>query len=104
MFKVDLHTHSPASPDGGISADQYIEAISTGVLDCVAITDHNRINFAKKLNHSVGDKIIIGEEIMTSGGEIIGLYRNEQVPANLTPIDTIRIIKDQGGLVYIPHP
>lgn len=74
MFKIDLHTHSTSSPDGGITAHQYEEALSTGVLDCVAITDHNRIDFAEKLERSFGDKIIVGEEIMTSGGEIIGLY------------------------------
>src|SRR5580765_8441960 len=61
MFRVDLHTHSVASPDGGISADQYAHALSTGLLDVIAITDHNQIDFALNL-------------------------------------------KDQGGLVYIPHP
>ena len=104
MVKIDLHTHSTASPDGGISADQYEEAIIKGVVDMVAITDHNRIDFAKKLAKKFGDKIIVGEEILTTGGEIIGLYLEEKIPANLTPIDTIRLIKEQGGLVYIPHP
>jgi predicted metal-dependent phosphoesterase TrpH len=104
MFKLDLHTHSTASPDGSISVKQYEDVIAKGVLDCVAITDHNRIDFAKKLFKSFGDKIIVGEEIMTANGEIIGLFLEEKIPANLTPIDTIRLIKDQGGLVYIPHP
>jgi predicted metal-dependent phosphoesterase TrpH len=104
MFKIDLHTHSTTSPDGGISIDQYDEALANGVMDCVAITDHNSIDFALKMNKSIGDKIIVGEEIMTGGGEIIGLYLKERVPANLTPKDTVRLIKEQGGLVYIPHP
>ena len=104
MFKIDLHTHSTASPDGGITADQYEDAIIRGVVDMVAITDHNRIDFAEKLFKKLGNKIIVGEEIMTANGEIIGLYLKEKVPANLTPIDTIKLIKDQGGLVYIPHP
>ena len=104
MFKIDLHTHSKASPDGGINARQYEDALSTGLLDCIAITDHNRIDFAQEQSKRLGDKIIIGEEIMTSGGEIIGLFLKEKIPANLTPIDTIKLIKDQQGLVYIPHP
>lgn len=104
MFKVDLHTHSVASPDGGISADQYAHLLSTGVLDVVAVTDHNRIDFALKLQGELGDRVIVGEEIMTTGGEIIGLFLTEMVQPGLSPLETVRCIKDQGGLVYIPHP
>ena len=46
MYKIDLHTHSVASPDGGITLEQYSRALSTSVVDAVAITDHNRIDFA----------------------------------------------------------
>ena len=104
MFKVDLHTHSVASPDGGISAREYQEALNTNVLDAIAVTDHNTIEFALALQRELGDKIIVGEEIMTTHGEIVGLFLTELVPAGLSPLDTIRAIKDQHGLVYIPHP
>jgi predicted metal-dependent phosphoesterase TrpH len=104
MFKVDLHTHSTASPDGGISQSQYRKAFDQGIVDCVAITDHNRIDIAERLKNEFGEKIIIGEEIMSSNGEIIGLYLNKVVQPGLSPIETVKRIKDQGGLVYIPHP
>lgn len=104
MFKVDLHTHSIHSPDGGIGSEQYKHALSTGLVDYVAVTDHNSISFAKELQASFGDRVVIGEEIMTSVGEIIGLYLEEKIYPGLSPIDTIKLIKDQGGLVYIPHP
>lgn len=104
MFKIDLHTHSEASPDGGISATQYAQALSKGLLDVIAITDHNRIDFAVKLQAELGDRIIIGEEIMSTSGEIIGLYLKERVKPGLSPLETIKQIKDQGGIVYIPHP
>ena len=104
MFKVDLHTHSTDSPDGGITSAQYRHALSTGLLDCIAITDHGSITFAEKLREEVGDKIIVGQEIMTSDGEIVGLYLKEKVPHRLTPIDAIKAVKEQDGLVYIPHP
>lgn len=104
MYKVDLHTHSTSSPDGGITAAQYKQILSTGALDYIAITDHNRIDTAFVLNKELGDRIIIGEEIMTTKGEIIGLYLQTAVPPNLTPLETIKRIKDQHGLVYIPHP
>lgn len=104
MHKVDLHTHSVASPDGGITADQYQRAIGTKLLDVIAITDHNRIDFALELQKKIGDTIIVGEEIMTTAGEIVGLYLKEAVKPGLTPQETIKHIKDQGGIVYIPHP
>lgn len=104
MYKVDLHTHSVASPDGGLTAVHYEQALRKGLVDFIAITDHNRIDFALQLQAQVGDKIIVGEEIMTRGGEVIGLYLNRPVPPGLTPKETVDQIKSQGGVVYIPHP
>lgn len=104
MFKVDLHTHSLASHDGGISATQYAHMLSTGQLDVIAVTDHNRIDFALKLQGELGDRIIVGEEIMTTAGEIIGLFLIDRIEPGLSPLETVKAIKDQGGLVYIPHP
>lgn len=104
MFKVDLHTHSVLSPDGGISAEQYKEILKSK-LDCVAITDHNRIDFAQEMQAELGeDKIIVGEEINTLQGEVIGLFLSEVVEPNQKISTTIEQIKAQGGLVYIPHP
>lgn len=104
MFKVDLHTHSVASPDGGISSHQYRQILNNGMLDVVAVTDHNTAEFALELQKELGDQVIVGEEIMSSHGEIIGLYLTATIPGGLSPLDTIRRIKDQGGLVYVPHP
>ncbi len=104
MYKVDLHTHSVASPDGGITLDQYAHILSTGVLDVIAITDHNTIDFAVHANLKLGDRIIVGEEIMTTMGEVVGLYLKQPVQPGLSPLETVKQIKDQGGLVYVPHP
>ena len=104
MFKIDLHTHSSASPDGGITPDQYQSVLENGTLDAVAITDHNSIDLALAMHKQLGDRIIVGEEIMTTRGEIIGLFLQERIEPGLSPVDTVRRIKDQNGLVYIPHP
>ena len=74
MYKVDLHTHSQASPDGGIRPEQYAQALATEKLDFIAITDHDRIDFALGMQKALGNKIIVGQEITTSVGELIGLY------------------------------
>lgn len=103
-LKLDLHTHSIASYDGGISADRYRRALDAGVLDVAAITDHNRIDFALEMHKELGSAIIVGEEIMTSAGEIIGLFLEEVVKPGMSPLETIEAIKRQRGIVYIPHP
>lgn len=104
MFKVDLHTHSSASPDGGITKAEYKHVLDSGLLDMIAVTDHNEISLALELQQELGDKIIVGEEIMSTNGEIIGLFLTKIVPAGLSPVETIKRIRDQGGLVYVPHP
>ena len=104
MFKVDLHTHSSASHDGGISFEQYQLALSSGLLDAIAVTDHNSIETAQALHELLGDQIIVGEEIMTSQGEIIGLFLKQPIAPGQSALDTVRSIKDQGAIVYIPHP
>lgn len=104
MYKVDLHTHSSASPDGGITIDQYQKAIDNHLLDVVAVTDHNSIDFALRVHRLLGNHSIVGEEIMTTKGEIIGLFLTQVIPPGLSPQETIKQIKSQKGLVYIPHP
>jgi predicted metal-dependent phosphoesterase TrpH len=104
MYKLDLHTHSIASPDGALTLDQYRRMLDGGQLDFIAVTDHNRVDFAKQAHKVLGERIIIGEEIMTSQGELIGLFLSKQVPAGLSPEDTIKLIQSQGAIVYVPHP
>jgi predicted metal-dependent phosphoesterase TrpH len=104
MYKVDLHTHSVASPDGALAPKHYRRVLEQGRLDCIAVTDHNTIALALKLHAELGDRIIVGEEITTTEGEIIGLYLSEAIPAKLSAAETVRRIRKQGGLVYIPHP
>jgi predicted metal-dependent phosphoesterase TrpH len=104
MFKVDLHTHSVASPDGSLGLEDYRRALAEQRLDYIAVTDHNRIDFAVQAQAALGKQIIIGEEITALEGEVIGLFLREAVPAGLSLAETIQRIRNQGGVVYIPHP
>jgi len=101
---VDLHTHSVASPDGSLRTADYHRMLASGKLDYIAVTDHDRIDFALKLRAKLGEHIIVGEEISTQAGEIIGLFLSEPIAAGLTPAETVTHIHEQGGLVYVPHP
>jgi predicted metal-dependent phosphoesterase TrpH len=74
------------------------------MLDFIAVTDHNTITFAQKLQREIGEQIIVGEEITALEGEIIGLYLDKAVPPDMSVKQTVEAIHSQGGLVYIPHP
>lgn len=104
MYKVDLHTHSVASPDGGISFEQYVKALDHELLDYIAVTDHNTISMARELNQALGHKIIIGEEISSTQGDIVGLFLDKPIQPGQSALGTVKAIKQQGGIVYIPHP
>jgi predicted metal-dependent phosphoesterase TrpH len=104
-YRIDLHTHSTGSPDGGISLDDYRAALDKNQLDCIAITDHDHIATAQVIQRRLGsERIIVGDEISTTDGELIGLYLSELVPAGLSAQQTAEHIRNQGGLVYAPHP
>lgn len=103
-YKIDLHTHSILSQDGGITENDYRKTLLEKKLDCIAITDHNTITYAKQCQKKLGEAIIIGEEITTNSGEIIGLFLTKCVPPFLSLQETIALIKEQKGIVYIPHP
>jgi predicted metal-dependent phosphoesterase TrpH len=72
-------------------------------LSPILLTDHDRIDGARALVEA-GKAAIIGEEILTTEGELIGLFLKQQVPARLSPEETVAAIKEQGGLVYLEHP
>lgn len=105
MIRIDLHTHSEASPDGGITPEEYAKLLESETLDVIAITDHDRIDFAQGLQKALGaEYIIVGEEITTLDGEIVGLYLTSKVEPGQSAADTIKAIHAQNGLAYVPHP
>jgi hypothetical protein len=105
IIKVDLHVHtSPCSLDSLIEVDELLETCDYKCIDCVAITDHDEIECAVRLHEQEPERIIIGEEIHTTDGEIIGLFLKDRIESGLSPNDTVDKIKEQNGLVYIPHP
>jgi predicted metal-dependent phosphoesterase TrpH len=104
-IKVDLHSHTHYSPDSGNSLDDIVKVVQRRGLGALAITDHDRIDGALRLRDTRPPFfVIVGEEIKTSEGEIIGLFLSERVPPRLSPEETVAAIKEQGGVVYIPHP
>ena len=104
MIKVDLHVHTYRSGDSLARPEELVYWMARRGLGAMAITDHNTIQGAREVAALAPGAIIIGEEILTRRGEIIGLFLREHIPAQLSPRETIERIHQQGGLVYIPHP
>jgi predicted metal-dependent phosphoesterase TrpH len=103
-IRVDLHTHTMWSGDSTTTPEEMVAAVVDAGLDVVCITDHNAIRGALELADRLPCRVIVGEELRTHAGEIIGLFLTDHVPFGLTPEDAARRIRDQGGLVYVPHP
>ncbi len=104
MLKADLHVHTRYSKDSTSPPEEIVRhCLDTGI-NCLAITDHDTTAGAIEVKRIAPFKVIISEEILTNRGEIIGYFLNEEVPPHLSPEETIARIKEQGGLVCIPHP
>lgn len=73
-------------------------------INCLAVTDHNTIAGALDIQRVAPFKIIVGEEIYTRQGEIMGLFLTEEIPRGLSLEESVARIKAQGGLVGVPHP
>jgi predicted metal-dependent phosphoesterase TrpH len=103
---ADLHVHSSASFDClSRPADLVRAAVARG-LTHLAITDHERLDGALRARDLAPPelRVIVGEEVRTAGGDLIGLYLERPVPAGLSVADAVAAIKEQGGLVGLPHP
>lgn len=96
--------HTRFSPDSLMEPEELVSrCVATG-LDWVAITDHNTIEGALEVQRLASFRVIVGEEIKSQGGEIIGLFLREAIPRGLPSLETVQRIKEQGGLVSVPHP
>jgi hypothetical protein len=111
-YRIDCHTHTGHSSDSLLPATRLLEQAVKRGLAAIAVTDHNSLGGGLQARalcermpeHFGGLAVIVGEEVKTSEGELIGLFLSEEVPRGLTPEETIKRIRDQGGLVFAPHP
>ncbi len=102
--RADLHTHTYYSPDSLLSPRDLVTRCEQMGIGCVAVTDHNTIRGGLAVRAMADFPVIVGEEVRSADGEIIGLFLSEEVPPGLSAAETIRRMRDQGGLVGLPHP
>jgi predicted metal-dependent phosphoesterase TrpH/glycosyltransferase involved in cell wall biosynthesis len=102
----DLHMHTTWSHDCAIEVPELLAHAEAEGLGAIAITDHNVFGgAAEALAARTSLTVVAGEEIKTDGqGEVIGLFLSQEIPRGLSFADTIAAIKEQDGVVYLPHP
>ena len=104
----DLHAHTSWSHDCSVPAAALLDAAEEIGLGAIAVTDHNVFGGAlEAVELARGRDLIVipGEEIKTKGqGEVIGLFLEKEIPRGLSFGDTLAAIREQGGLVFLPHP
>ncbi|MDE2990152.1 MAG: PHP domain-containing protein [Chloroflexota bacterium] len=103
-IRLELHAHTHASPDCALSPTRLIELLQDRGIQALAVTDHNTMAGAFEMARVSPMPIILAEEIKSTAGDIIGLFLEEEIPRDMSPRDTVAAIKDQSGLVLLPHP
>jgi predicted metal-dependent phosphoesterase TrpH len=104
-LRIDLHSHTSYSPDARTSPAQLVERAAEVGIDRIAVTDHGEIEGALRAQALDPGRVIVGEEIRCRcRTELIGLFLSDRVPEGLPLEDAVDRIRDQGGLVYAPHP
>ena len=104
VIRADFHIHTEYSPDSVLTVRALLRRCEQTGLGLIAVTDHNSIEGGLRAREEGRIPVIVGEEVTTSQGELTGLFLTDTVPRGLTATETARRIKDQGGLVSIPHP
>ncbi len=101
---VEFHCHTHASGDSLTSPRELVETCRRKGIDRVVVTDHNTIAGGRAAQALDPELVIVGEEIMTTRGEILAAFVSEEIPKGLTPEETIRRLKEQGAFISVSHP
>jgi predicted metal-dependent phosphoesterase TrpH/glycosyltransferase involved in cell wall biosynthesis len=103
----DLHMHTEHSHDCAVPVEALLDYAEARGLGAIAITDHNVFGGAQEaVQLSRGRPLVVipGEEVKTEKGEVIGLFLDREIPQGMSMEDTIAAIREQNGMVYLPHP
>ena len=103
-LKVEFHCHTICSADSLAAPEALIAAARRRRIDRLVITDHNTLGGALRMKEIDPQRIIVGEEIVTTKGELLAFFVHEEVPARLDPRDTIDRLRSQGAFISVSHP
>jgi predicted metal-dependent phosphoesterase TrpH len=107
--RADVHVHTCYS-DGQPTVQELLEYVTTQTtLNVIAITDHDTIEGAQEAKELARRRgcaleVIVGEEVSSRDGHVVGLFLHERIPPGLSARATVAAIHEQGGLAFAPHP
>ena len=104
MLRVEFHAHTIYSKASLVTPERLVKACHRKSIDRVVITDHNTTEGARAAHNLDSEMVIIGEEIMTTKGEVLAAYVKDEIPAGLSPQETVRLLKEQKSFISISHP
>ena len=104
MLRVEFHCHTVYSKNSLTSPKKLVDACRRKGIDRVIVTDHNTIAGAVIAKDIDPELVIVGEEIMTTRGEILAAFVTEEIPAELSPHETIKRLRDQNAFISVSHP
>jgi hypothetical protein len=103
-MRVEFHCHTIYSKDSLTSPERLVKACRRKGIDRVIVTDHNTTAGARAAQALDPELVIVGEEILTTRGELLAAFITEEVPAGLSPQEALRRLKEQGAFISVSHP
>ncbi len=104
MLRVEFHCHTQHSKDCLTPPRRLVEACRRKGIDRVVVTDHNTLAGARAAQALDPGRVIVGEEIMTTRGELLAAYVMDEIPAGLPPQEAISRLRAQGAFISVSHP
>ncbi len=103
-LRVEFHCHSIYSADSLNTPEALVRAARRRGIDRLIITDHNRTAGALAAQRLDPTRIIVGEEIKTTSGELLAAFVTQEVPRGLPPMEALQRLRDQGAFISVSHP
>ena len=103
-LRTEFHCHTYYSKDSLTQPKKLVETCIKKGIDRVVVTDHNSIEGALQCYEIDPDRVIIGEEIMTTEGELLAAFVKEEIPPGLPPLDAITNLREQKAFISVSHP
>jgi predicted metal-dependent phosphoesterase TrpH len=104
-IRIDLHAHTRRSPDAWTAPAELVRRAALAGIDRIAVTDHGRLDGAREAAAVDPARVIVGLELRCRERvDLIGLFVRDLVPDGLPAAEAAAAIREQGGVVYAPHP
>lgn len=104
MIRVEFHCHTEYSEDSLTTPQELLDTCRRKNIDRVVITDHNTVRGALAAQQIDPSRVIIGEEIMTTAGELLAAFVQEEIPEGLEPKEALTRLQSQGAFISVSHP